>query len=273
MSDKKTDIQKQIENIDVELYNLLMKRTDLVKKNTNSVKIQNILGQEAMGIRRMLKHHTGDFPEYVVAKIWREILSVSASLNEKLKIAVYGDEKDTSLVYRVQEHFGSYVDVSILGSFSQVFNRLSTKEAQLAIIPCDNVKMNEYPWWSSMAKNDDKESLNIVAKLPFVRSKNIVADSEAFVIACSPSDASGIDNSLFSIETEINVSNSTISDAFARMEFDEAKILISTNYEDSKFTLVEVKGFVGTHDARLQEKPETFKSLHLSGTYARPIEV
>jgi len=133
--------------------------------------------------------------------------------------------------------------------------------------------MNEYPWWSSMAKNDDKESLNIVAKLPFVRSKNIVADSEAFVIACSPSDASGIDNSLFSIETEINVSNSTISDAFARMEFDEAKILISTNYEDSKFTLVEVKGFVGTHDARLQEKPETFKSLHLSGTYARPIEV
>jgi len=273
MSEKKTDLQKQIECIDIELYNLLMKRTDLVKKNSSSVKIQNILGQEAMGIRRMLKHHTGAFPEYVVAKIWREILSVSASLNEKLKIAVYGDEKDSSLVYRVQEHFGSYIDVSILGSFSQVFNMLSTKDAHLAIIPCDNMKMNMHPWWSSLSADKQKESLNIVAKLPFIRTKNITAENEAFVIACSPSDASGIDNSLFSIETGINVSNSSISEAFSNMNFEEPKILISTNTEDSKYTLVEVKGFVDSKDKRLSDIPEIFKSLHLSGTYARPIEV
>ena len=69
------------------------------------------------------------------------------------------------------------------------------------------------------------------------------------------------------------MSNSTISDAFSRMGFDEPKILISTNTGDSKFTLVEVKGFVDTNDIRLQEKLDIFKSLHLSGTYARPIEV
>ena len=70
---REIDIQKQIEAIDIKLYNLLVQRTELVKKNPYPNRIENILGQEAMGIRRMLKYHTGDFPEYVLAKIWREI--------------------------------------------------------------------------------------------------------------------------------------------------------------------------------------------------------
>lgn len=273
MADKKTDIRKQIENIDIELYNLLMRRTELVKANPHPVNIENILGQEAMGIRRMLKYHTGDFPEYVVAKIWREILSASACLHEKLKIAVYGDENDVSLLHRVQEHFGSYVDAFILSSFSQVFNMVSTHEAHLAIIPCDNHEMNEKPWWSSLQACKDKESLNIVARLPFVRGRNIAPENEAFVIALSPSDASGIDNSLFSIESGLDVSNSTIAEILTALGFDDPKTLFSASTSDAKFSLVEVKGFVDSDDERLADVSELFKSLHLAGTYARPIEL
>ena len=273
MPDKKSDIQKQIENIDIELYNLLMKRTELVKENPQSVKIENILGQEAMTIRRMLKYHTGDFPEYVVAKIWREILSASACLHKKLKIAVYGEEQDISILHRVQEHFGSYVDVSLLSSYNQVFNMVSTHEAQLAIVPCYNHEMNEKPWWNALSAQKEKESLNIVARLPFVRHRNIAPENEAYVFALSPSDASGIDNSVLSVECDVDVSNSTIFETLIAMGFDDPKLLASANVGEAKFTLIEVKGYVDSASPSLQDASELFKGLHLAGTYARPIEL
>ena len=74
---KKVDLQKKIDDIDVKLYNLLMLRTDLVEQQNIDV-VENTLGKEAAVIKKLLKIHRGDFPEYVIAKIWREILSASA---------------------------------------------------------------------------------------------------------------------------------------------------------------------------------------------------
>lgn len=273
MSDKSTNIQKQIEDIDIELYNLLMKRSELVKKNPYPAKIENILGQEAMGIRRMLKYHNGDFPEYVIAKIWREIIGASANMQERLKIAVYGDESDALLLHDVQEHFGSYIDVSLVSSFSQAFNQVSTHEADLAIVPADNHEMNTKPWWNSLLKDETKESLNIVAKLPFVRFKNAAPERESYVIARTPSDACGIDNSLFAVETDIDVSGSTITETFNASGFSSAKLVVSTNTEETKFSLVEVKGFCRTEDINIPDVNDVFKNLHLVGTYARPLEL
>ena len=271
MPEQKVDIQKKIEDIDTKLYKLLMQRAELVKENPYPVRIENLLGQEAKGIRRMLKYHTGDFPEYVVAKIWREILSASANMKEKLKIAVYGDEKDGSILHQVQEHFGSYVSITILSSYSQVFNLVSTREADIAIIPSDNNEMNDQPWWNALSADKNKESLNIVAKLPFIRSANITQENEAYVLALLPSDASGIDNSLFAVETEINVSHSTITETFNTLGFAEAKLVMSVNKEDTKYSLVEVKGFCIAEEIQKLEIPEVFKNLHLAGTYAQPI--
>ncbi len=267
------DINKQIEKIDIELYNLLMQRADLVKKHSRPIRIENILGQEAMGIRRMLKYHTGDFPQYVVAKIWREILSASVNMKEKLKIAVFGDENDTSLMHQVQEHFGSYLDVSFMSSFSQTFNMVSQHEADLAIIPSNNQEMNVQPWWSALATDPQKESLNIVAKLPFVRNLSTPIANEAYVVSLSPADASGIDNSLFTAETDKDVSNSLIVETLLSMGYEEAKIAAMVSEAESKFSLIEVKGFVSAEAFQKQEIPEVFKRLRLAGTYAKPIEL
>lgn len=265
------DIQKQIDAIDIELYNLLMRRTELVKQNPYPVKIENILGQEAMGIRRMLKYHHSDFPEYVLAKIWREIFNASANMKQKCKIAVYGDEKDTSLLHNMQEHFGSYIEFSLLSSFSQAFNMVSTHEADLAIIPSDNEEINATPWWNTLLADDKKESLNIVAKLPFIRSKNLIPENEAYVVALSSSDPCGIDNSLFAVETEVDVSHSTIVETFSSQGFSDAKILLSVNADETKYSLVDTKGFYKQESIEKQGIPEVFKNLHLAGTYARPI--
>lgn len=269
MSDN--DIEKQIKTIDGKLYALLIKRTELVKKNPYPLKIENILGYEAKEIRQMLKSHKGDFPEYVLAKILREILSASANLTEKIKIAAYGDEKDIVLLNYIQEHFGSYIDVFMLSSYSQVFNMVSTHETDLAIVPSDNHEMNIKPWWNTLLADKKKESLNIVAKLPFILSSNNIPENEMYVLALSPADASGIDNSIFAIETEVDVSHSTIIETLAELGFSEAKIAATTNFEETKYSLVEVKGFVKAETMHKMEKPKVFKNLQLAGTYAKSI--
>jgi len=271
MSENKADIQRQIEEIDGKLYKLLMERTELVKQNPHPVRIENLFSEEARGIRRILKFHTGEFPEYVVAKIWREILSADVNMNKKLKIAVYGDEKDVSLLYQVQEHFGSYIEVSILSSYSQVFNLVTSREADIAIVPSNNNEMNTKPWWNALFADKNKESLSIVAKLPFIRGNNIAPENEGYVLALSPSEASGIDNSLFAVETDIDVSHSTITETLNALGFAEAKLIVSVNTEETKYSLVDAKGFCKTEELRKLEIPEVFKNLHLAGTYARPI--
>ncbi len=273
MSDSNTDIQKQIETIDIELYNLLMRRTELVKQQPELMKIENIPGQEALGVRRILRYHDGDFPKDMVAKIWREIVCVSASLNQRLRVAVFGEDSNDSLIRCVHEHFGSYIDFDVFGSFNQVFNEVSSGEARFAVIPCDNHEMNLKPWWMSLASNPAGAGLNIVAKLPFLRSKNSIPEEEVYIVAPSPTNPCGNDNSLLGIETDEDVSSSSICEILTSLGFNGVKVLLSTSVENAKFSLVDVKGYIKAGDKRLQDISEMFKNLNLVGVYANPIEL
>ena len=136
MSEQKdAELQKSINEIDARMYELLMQRTELVKQQSEANVVANSLGREAASIKRLLRAHKGDFPEYVIAKIWREILTASAFLNAKLKISLFGgQEHDGCLVNIVQEHFGSNVECETFSSFGQVMNALTSGEAQLAVI-------------------------------------------------------------------------------------------------------------------------------------------
>ena len=93
MSEQKdAELQKSINEIDARMYELLMQRTELVKQQSEANVVANSLGREAASIKRLLRAHKGDFPEYVIAKIWREILTASAFLNAKLKISLFGGQ-------------------------------------------------------------------------------------------------------------------------------------------------------------------------------------
>lgn len=62
MSDDKTDgIQKQIDSIDAEMYNLLMQRTELVKQLADGNAVENSLGKEAAVIKNCCVRIRGIF--------------------------------------------------------------------------------------------------------------------------------------------------------------------------------------------------------------------
>lgn len=268
---KSTDLQKQIEDIDSELYNLLMKRTELVKQQGDTNAVANTLGREATAIKKLLKSHHGDFPEYVIAKIWREILSASACLKEKLRFSIFGQDHNNSLINIVQEHFGSYVDYETYGSFGQVINPLTAHEVQLAIIPCHDHDMNQKPWWNSFSAVSE-DGLQIIAKLPFVCSKEARSEDEVYVVSLSAPDQSGADITLFSIETDHDVSSSTLNEELEKRGFNGVKVLCVANVdEETKSMLVEVNGYIKTDDKRLSDVEELFKNFNIAGAYARPV--
>lgn len=267
------DLQKQIDEIDIKLYNLLMKRTKLVELQPDAGAVENTLGKEAAVIKNLLHIHRGDFPEYVIAKIWREILSASASLKGKLKFSVFDSETCQGLINIVQEHFGSYADYDSYNSFGQVMNDISNKKAQLAIIPCDNHEMNQKPWWSALSSG--KKCLKIIAKLPFLKRKEAAPDEDdVYVIALSQPDESGDDITLMGIEVDNELSTSLIVESLESNGFENAKVLICASLdEENKSYLIEVNDFITPRDKRLKKVKELFKNVNLVGAYAKPVKL
>lgn len=272
-SDNQAELQHQIENIDTQLYNLLIERTKLVKKQPNNA-IENTLGKEAASIKRLLKNHTGDFPEYVIAKIWREILSASACLEDRLKFSVFAAKNDDSLIRIMQEHFGSYIDYVTYTTFGAVINELNNHETQLAIIPCDNAQMNSKPWWSGFSMSNKNDSLKIVAKLPFIRRKEDKDSKEVYVVALSSTDQSGADISLLSVELNKDTSTSAIIENLEASGFKGAKILnmVAIN-DDDKSCLIEVNGYITSETKSFKNSSELFKNVDIVGAYAEPIKL
>lgn len=269
---KDTGLQKRIEEIDTEMYNLLMQRTELVKQQSDGDAVENSLGKEAASIKKLLRTHHGDFPEYVIAKIWREILTASAFLNDKLKISLYGQEHDNSLANIVQDHFGSYVDYETFGSFGQVMNALTSHETQLAVIPSDNHEINQKPWWSAFSAAPNGERLQVIAKLPFIRRKEAKDVNEVYVVSLSVADKSGSDISLLAVEVAADVSSSTVVDILEAAGFSDAKVLTIVPLEnDEKSCLVEANGYVKADDSRLKNLDEAIKNISIVGAYAQPI--
>ena len=275
MSEQKdAELQKSINEIDARMYELLMQRTELVKQQSETNVVANSLGREAASIKRLLRAHKGDFPEYVIAKIWREILPASAFLNAKLKISLFGgQEHDGCLVNIVQEHFGSNVECETFSSFGQVMNALTSGEAQLAVIPCDNHDINQKPWWSAFSASSGKH-LQIIAKLPFIRRKEVKDPEEVYVISRSAPDKSGCDISLLSVEVENEVSSSTVVELLEEKGFKEVKVLLMVPFDsEGKSCLVEVNGYIQADDSRLSGFEECIKNISVAGAYACPVSL
>ena len=270
--EKSADMQKQIDEIDLKLYNLLIHRTELDERQPVNA-VENTLGKEAAAIKNLLKFHRGNFPRYVIAKIWREILSASACLREKLKFSVFETDSCDDLINIVQEHFGSYAEYVTRSSFGQVMTVITNHEAQLGIIPCDNHEMNLKPWWSGFSSTG--EGLKIIAKLPFLKRKeNPLTESDVYVVALTHPAQSGDDVSLLGIEVNNDVSVSTIVEALESAGYRNPKIQLMAKVDDeNKSYLAEVDGFLKPNDDGLKPLRAQFNNINIVGSYARPIEL
>src|SRR5919201_51237 len=90
------------------------------------------------GVLARLAHaNRGPLPEALVRAIFREIISASRSLEQRLRIAYLGPEA-TFAHLAARQQFGAAADYRPAGSIADVFHEVESGRADLGVVPVEN---------------------------------------------------------------------------------------------------------------------------------------
>jgi chorismate mutase-like protein len=277
--DTLSKLRAQIDEIDTELHDLLIRRTEIaeqVGKAKGKGAIYLRPGREARVLRRLVARHSGILPKAAVVRVWREIFSSATALQGDLSIAVYAPESDPDLYTLARDHFGALTPISSYGTVSGVLRAVSDRRATAGVLPLPQSEDSEN-WWRHLAR-DFKASPRITAKLPFTKTDASSRNrGEALTISFVPQEDTGDDRSYVIVETAEEMSRSGIRALFANAGMETADVQTPDREPGSPMHLVEVIGFVASDDQRLQRLKEENENkiawVWAAGGYAVPLNL
>jgi len=144
MSDS-TDLQKireQIDAIDQQIEALINRRV-LCALEIAKVKSEHAEPsfyrpeREAQVLRRILQRNKGPLPDADMARLFREIMSVTLAREQPMVIAVLGPE-GTFTQSAALKQFGYAARIQLAPTISDVFRMVETEESELGVVPVEN---------------------------------------------------------------------------------------------------------------------------------------
>src|SRR5207245_2491470 len=134
-------LRQQIDRIDDQLLRLLSRRAELAlaiaeqKARTNSGVYAP--GRERGVLTRLARANRGPLPAHLVRAIFREIISASRSLEQRLAIAYLGPAATfTHLAARRQ--FGAAAEYRPSATVADIFRDVESGRADLGVVPVEN---------------------------------------------------------------------------------------------------------------------------------------
>ena len=142
------ELRNQIDSVDDQMHDLLMKRVDLVEQIGR-------LKAEAAGqgsafamrpkreieiMRRLWNRHKGDLDKDILMRVWREIISACVNLQSPLTIAVFMPERGMGNLEIARDYFGTYTPMLSCRSVNLVLKELTQGEANIAILSLNDDK-------------------------------------------------------------------------------------------------------------------------------------
>jgi chorismate mutase len=277
-------LREEIDRIDDALHDLLMRRAAVslaiakVKQPEavpNSGAIPALRpAREAAILRRLLARHTGDLPARVLVRIWREIIAASLRVQNKFHLHVYAADNQTGFADLAHDHFGSFTPIRAHTRPSLVVHACAEEPYSLGIVPMPEIEEPGPAWWAQLAPAGEKGP-RVVAKLPFVQDGEDVLS--AYAIGTVEQEPSGNDTTLLLLEIAPGISRASLQNLLKNAglvgKLAAAGHLLEKNVPDE--ILVEVKGFVGKDDPRLQALAEAageaIARVAPIGGYANPV--
>ncbi len=196
-------VRRQIDQIDNDLHDLLMKRARLVDR-ISAAKARGGGGpvmrpeREAQVLRRLLGRNKGKLPPDVVARIWRELFPAMVRLQGPLQVIVCPGSKPIAVWDLARSQFGSATPMSVVKSPTQALRRVTLDRGRrgsiVAVVPAPGPR-GVGLWWQRLAMDNDGKA-KVFAKLPFV---DTAADGEAMVVGSLDWQPSGDDCSLIAV--------------------------------------------------------------------------
>ncbi|WP_029012191.1 chorismate mutase [Niveispirillum irakense] len=251
------DLRREIDEIDVAIHKLLMRRTEVVQevakvKPAGRPSIRP--GREAEIIRALVTRHDGLFPVPALVRIWREMVAALTRIQGPLAVAVVcPDDQRSALWDNARDHFGSSTPAFAVNTPMAAMRAVSDGNAVLAVVPWPEEE-DQDAWWRFLVSPDPKTP-RIIARLPFLRYTGQQVGREggdALVLAAVPMEATGDDRTLLAVEFTQDISRGRLKDVLEAVGF--TTLQLRTHHLPGgagAVHLVEVVDFVPSDDPRL----------------------
>jgi len=274
-------LRREIDRIDDEIHDLLMRRAAVVEEIRRSKGPENGSylrpGREAAILRRLVHRHSGSFPKTALVRIWREIIGALTQVQGPFSVAVFAPPEYPGYWDLARDHFGSATPMTRYATVDNVVRAAGEASSVIGVLPYPH-EASADPWWRHLA-SEERDSLRIVARLPFIaparelRGENVTA----VAVARMEQEPTGRDRSFFAIETANEVSRSRFIAAMKKVGFDP-RFVGEWRNGDPKGTylhLIEIADLPAADDPRFDRLREwedgaIIRIIHVGG-YAEPL--
>lgn len=209
------DIRKEIDSIDEQIQDLLIRRTEVVEmvraiKEGDPVKIRP--SREAEMMYRLTARHHGNFPKRELVRIWREIIVATLTFEGPFSVAVIEDADEPGYWDMARDQYGSFTKMHRHPSGRAVVEAVRRQESSVGIVPWPS-RDDPDPWWRYMVSAAEGTP-KIIARLPFVPGSNARGSGiEAAVICPLAQEPTGRDRSLLAVETDTEIGARRVEEA------------------------------------------------------------
>ena len=262
-------LRAELDRIDDTVHDLLMQRAEIVEYVARSGKPAAFRpGREASIVRRLLGRHHGALPPVSVVRIWRELLAGTTSMQGGFSLAVCDSDHGAPFTQLAREHFGALTPLRAYGSPRQALVDVSQGVASVAVLPYPSDLEN---WWVALLHHEPR--LHIIGRLPFWKPRpDGSPTAQALVVASTPPDASGEDQSFLGLECDSDVSRARLSSELTGAGLKpETTVLVRQQGSPIANILVEVEAYLSDDDVRLSRLGSVLRRPIVLGSYAIPI--
>ncbi len=283
------DLRQEIDAIDDAIHDLIIARTKVVervRKEKQGQKIKIRPARECSIIYRLMERHTGPFPKRELARIWRELIVATLSIEGPFSIGVHiSDEYKANQGFNIMQReycnmirnqYGSFTPMSRYPTATKLIDAVKGHEVAIGVLAMPKQR-EQNPWWPLLA-SDTMGTPRIIGRLPFINvPQNSSINFDALVICPIPSEPTGQDHTFLIIETGKEINPKKISSALRKADI---KQVFSAAWQEKGANprylyLVEAIGFITKEDSTillLSEYLDDKKALiRTIGTYGQPL--
>ena len=280
MSDSASDLEllrRRIDEIDDRLQDLLTERAEIVANVGAHKRGQGALpahqpAREAEIVRRLVRRGKGAFPAATLVRMWRELLAATVRMQSAFAVAVYAPPQMPGCWDLARDHYGSHTPMIPCGSTGHVIGAVTDGQATVGVLPMPSEDDID-PWWRHLLSTDHNAP-QVIARLPFGARGNARSNADALAIGRGGEQPTGQDRTLLAIENAPGISRGRIVSMLSDLGL-SCTFLTSFEHGDGAHTLIEIDGFIGADDPRLDRfRTQLGKALYRMlrlGSYAVPL--
>jgi len=272
-------LREEIDSIDNQIHDLLMRRTTVVEgvrdlKEGQRIKIRP--SREAQILYRLIERHKGPFPKQELSRIWRELIMATLTFEGPFTVGAAVESDGCGFVDLARDQYGCYTELKEFPSARRVVEAVRDGVVTVGIVPLP-VRGDDDPWWRHLV-TENPDIPKIIAKLPIAGKPNGRAqDLEALVICQVSVEETGRDRSIIAFDADEEIGAAHLDGALKEANLPPEYIHVwrDQNRPEVWLHLIEVKGFLSPEDKRLASLAEkvgvNVRRVMSLGGYAEPL--